>query len=344
MDETTTVVAHAEFPKHYGSDPVRFSGRADALFERHLRFDDVIDPRSADARQTFEAAARSVRDVLSQRWIKTQRTYDQQNPKRIYYLSMEFLIGRSLTNNVTNLMLRPLHRRRSAREQPRLVRPGGAGTRCRARQWRSRAAGRVLPRFDGDDAAPGDGLRAALRVRHVPAVDRERLAARASGQLAAPAGPLGGGSRRSEAVEVKLGCTFEMHRGKMRMVADRPSTLIGIPYDRPVVGFGGKTINSLRLWSAAAQDYFDFEEFSSGDFVGALVGSIAAQTLTRVLYPDDSTEMGQELRFAQEYFLVACSLADLVRRFRRDNHDWNAFPTRSPSSSTIPIPPWRCPS
>jgi starch phosphorylase len=135
-------------------------------------------------------------------------------------------------------------------------------------------------------------------------------------------------ARPSEAVEVKLGCSFEMHRGRMELVAGRPSILIGIPFDRPVVGFGGKTINTLRLWRAAAHDYFDFKEFSGGDFVGALVGRIAASTLTRVLYPDDSTEMGQELRFAQEYFLVACSLADLVRRFRRDNSDWGAFPDK----------------
>ena len=136
-------------------------------------------------------------------------------------------------------------------------------------------------------------------------------------------------ARPSEVVEVKLGCSFEMHRGKMERVAGRPSTLIGVvPFDRPAVGFGGKTINMLRLWKAAAHDYFDFREFSGGDFVGALVGRIAASTLTRVLYPDDSTEMGQELRFTQEYFLVACSLADLVRRFRRDNTDWNAFPDK----------------
>ena len=85
----------------------------------------------------------------------------------------------------------------------------------------------------------------------------------------------------------------------------------------------------MRLWSAAAHDSFDFQEFSTGDFVGALVGGIAAQTLTRVLYPDDSTEMGQGLRFAQEYFLVACSLADLILRFRRDNNDWGALPDKA---------------
>jgi glycogen phosphorylase len=106
-----------------------------------------------------------------------------------------------------------------------------------------------------------------------------------------------------------------MHGGDLQAVPGRPSTLIGVPFDRPIIAYGGKTINSLRLWGAAAHDRFDFQEFSSGHFVGALVGTLAAHTLTRVLYPDDSTELGQALRFAQEYFLVACSLADLVRRF-----------------------------
>ena len=100
----------------------------------------------------------------------------------------------------------------------------------------------------------------------------------------------------------------------MRLPAGLPR-LLGIPFDRPVVGYGGKTINTLRLWAAAAPDYFDFQRFSSGDFVGALAETLTAESLTRVLYPDDSTSMGQGLRFVQEYFLVACSLADLVRRF-----------------------------
>ena len=113
----------------------------------------------------------------------------------------------------------------------------------------------------------------------------------------------------------------------------RPSTLIGIPFDRPVVGYGGNTINTLRLWAAAAPDYFDFQEFSGGDFVGALAETLSAESLTRVLYPDDSTSMGQGLRFVQEYFLVACSLADLVRRFRRTNTDWSTFPGKGRHSA-----------
>ena len=92
--------------------------------------------------------------------------------------------------------------------------------------------------------------------------------------------------------------------------------------------YGGKTINTLRLWGAAAHHYFDFQEFSHGDFVGALLDSLAAHTLTRVLYPDDATRVGQALRFLQEYFLVACSLGDLVRCFRRDNADWGALPDK----------------
>jgi len=100
----------------------------------------------------------------------------------------------------------------------------------------------------------------------------------------------------------------------------------------------------LRLWSANAGDYFDFQAFSHGDFVAALAETLAAESLTRVLYPDDSTTQGQGLRFVQEYFLVACSLADLVRRFRRGNDDWNSLPEKSPSSSTIPTRPSRSPS
>ncbi|MGH7289737.1 MAG: glycogen/starch/alpha-glucan phosphorylase, partial [Myxococcota bacterium] len=133
-------------------------------------------------------------------------------------------------------------------------------------------------------------------------------------------------ARLDECVEVALHCSFEVRAGALQPIPGRPSTLIGIPFDRPVVGYGGKTINTLRLWAAAPRDDFDFAQFSHGDFVGAIAGNLAAESLTRVLYPDDSTAMGQGLRFVQEYFLVACALADLVRRFRRRNDDWSALP------------------
>src|SRR6202034_805253 len=93
--------------RRYGCDAYEFAGSDDALYQRHLAFDNIIDPAAIDPRERFEAFARAVRDVLSQRWLKTKDVYARQNPKRIYYLSMEFLIGRSLANNVTNLLLNP---------------------------------------------------------------------------------------------------------------------------------------------------------------------------------------------------------------------------------------------
>jgi len=88
-----------------------------------------------------------------------------------------------------------------------------------------------------------------------------------------------------------------VQEGDFQVIPDRPSSLIGIPFDRPVVGYGGKTINTLRLWAAAAPDYFDFEKFGTGDFVGALGETLQAESLTRVLYPDDSTTKGRDCAF-----------------------------------------------
>jgi glycogen phosphorylase len=327
MDELIRGGAMPEQPELHDFGSVPFAGRPDALVERHLLSDAVVYPSGAYERQRFEAVARSVRDILAQRWIKTQSTYDRENPKRIYYLSMEFLIGRSLANNIMNLMLHPFIERAAREssldwfglvEQEPDAGLGNGGLGRLAACFLDSMATMQLP-------AMGYGLRyeyGMFRQSIDSGWQREHPDSWLRRQDPWEV------SRRSEAVEVRLGCTFEIHQGNLEIVANRPSTLIGIPYDRPVIGFGGKTINSLRLWSAAATDSFDFQEFSSGDFVGALVGSIAAQTLTRVLYPDDSTEMGQGLRFAQEYFLVACTLADLVRRFRRDNADWGSLPDK----------------
>src|SRR5256885_15859335 len=97
-----------EMLRKYDCGPVQLAGSSDALYERHLMFDNVVDPATIGARERYEAAARSLRDVLAQRWVRTDQTYRQENPKRVYYLSKEFLMGRALANNIMNLLLDPV--------------------------------------------------------------------------------------------------------------------------------------------------------------------------------------------------------------------------------------------
>ena len=120
--------------EQYGCGPIQFTGTGDALYERHLMFDNVVDAAALGPRERYEAVARSVRDVLSQRWLRTEQTYERENPKRIYYLSMEFLIGRSLANNVTNLLLDPLVRQAAEHKGVDWIGllEAGAGRRSRA--------------------------------------------------------------------------------------------------------------------------------------------------------------------------------------------------------------------
>src|SRR5215469_5733353 len=111
MTVSLTLVGSDDLSKlisQYGCGPIKFSGTSEALYERHLLFDNIIDTKHADLRERFEAVSRSVRDILSQRWIRTEQTYDRENPKRIYYISIEFLLGRSLANNLENLLLYPV--------------------------------------------------------------------------------------------------------------------------------------------------------------------------------------------------------------------------------------------
>jgi starch phosphorylase len=320
-----SAAAPDEILEQYQCGPIRFTGTADALYDRHIMFDNVIGSDAAGPRERFEAVARSVRDVLSQRWLRTEQAYGQENPKRVYYLSMEFLLGRSLANNIMNLLLDPVAKRAASEEdldwlamleQEPDAGLGNGGLGRLAACFLDSMATMQLP-------AMGYGLRYEYGIF--------KQAIHDGWQYEQPDNWLRRPdpwevARPQEVVEIKFGCSFEVHGGTLRLVVGRPSSLIGLPFDRPVVGYGGKTINTLRLWAASAPDVFDFQAFSAGEFVSALAGRLSAESLTRVLYPDDSTSMGQGLRFLQEYFLVACSLADLLRRFRRNNSDWDLLP------------------
>src|SRR5215469_2307013 len=320
-------MAIAKTLARYGLHDPSLAGSPDALYERHLTFDNAVGLPAAGARERFEAFASAVRDILSYRWLHTKQVYEKENPKRVYYLSMEFLIGRSLANNITNLLLDPM--------VDQAVQQDGL-------DWRDLVS-------QEPDAGLGNGGLGRLAACFLDSMATMQLPAMGYGlryeygifkqtikdgwQNEQPDNWLRRPdpwevARPQDTVEIKLGCSFEVQGGNLRAVVNRPSSLFGVPFDRPVVGYGGETINTLRLWAAAAPDFFDFQVFSAGEFVSALAERLAAESVTRVLYPDDSTSMGQGLRFVQEYFLVACSLADLVRRFRRNNSEWSALPDK----------------
>jgi starch phosphorylase len=307
---------------------VQFHGDPNALYDRHLVFDYAIDPDLATPRERYEAVARSLRDVLALRWLRTKKTHYRVDPKRVYYLSMEFLIGRSLANNVTNLLTDPEVLRASSDkyvdwyellEQEPDAGLGNGGLGRLAACFVESMATMQLP-----------GMGYGLRYEY--GIFRQFI--RDGWQSEQPDNWLRRPDpwevvRLDHIVEVKLNCSFQVRGGHLVPVPGRPSTLLGIPFDRPVIGYGAATINTLRLWSATASDDFHLSEFSHGDFMGAVTESVAAESITRVLYPDDSTVFGQELRFLQEYFLCACSIRDLVRRFRATQQDWSELPNKA---------------
>jgi starch phosphorylase len=297
-------------------------------YDRHLVFDHVVSLEDASQRERFEAVARSLRDLLTQRWLLTQKTYDTENPKRVYYLSMEYLLGRALINNIVNLGAEqfvrddlqsdPLQDWTAVIETEPDAGLGNGGLGRLAACFIDSLATLEIP-------AMGYGLRYEYGIFRQVIRDGEQVE-QPDHWLAQP--DPWEVARPRETVQVPIGCSFYLENGTLCAAAGYPTHLLGVPYDRPVVGFGGSTINTLRLWGAASPDFFDFGEFSSGDFVGAIVERVMAETVTRVLYPDDSTLAGQALRFVQEYFLVCCSLADIVARFRHTNPDWRTLPDK----------------
>jgi starch phosphorylase len=325
--KTTNQLTPKELLERYGCGPIKFFGGEDALYERHLTFDQVIDIRAASARDKFEAIAYSIRDVLSQRWLATERTYRERNAKRVYYLSLEFLMGRALANNITNLLLDPVWKHFCEKHQ---IDPVELAEQEPDAGLGNGGLGRLAACFLDSMATLGiPGIGSGLRYEY--GIFKQTI--RDGWQFEQPDRWLARPdpwevARPEETVEVRLACSFEIRAGALHIVRNRPSTLIGIPYDRPVIGYGGRNINTLRLWAASTPHYFDFQQFSSGDFVGALAETLTGETLTRVLYPDDSTSAGKGLRFLQQYFLVACSLADAIRRFRAAGNEWRALPDK----------------
>ena len=265
--------------KQYECGPVPFPANPSAAYERHLVFDHVVEP---DGRQPARAvrgagpvAPRPARPALAEDPADLRPREPQAGLLPVDGVPHRPVAGQQ-HHQPAGRAARPA--RPCEREGLDLARAGRAGAGRRPGQRRPGPAGRLLHRLAGHAADPGDRLRPALRVRHLPPGD-PATAARSSSPTTGCAGPTRGrSSGPRETVEVprqlrRSSCTAAA-RGS---IPNRPTVLLGIPYDRPVVGYGGKTINTLRLWGAAAPDYFDFGEFSRGDFVGAVHDKVAGR-------------------------------------------------------------------
>ena len=324
-------MAKTSTPKKTGKTTGQSSaqdGQVAATYDQHLLFDHVVSAEGASQRERFEAVSRSLRDLLAERWLLTQQTYDSTNPKRVYYLSMEFLIGRTLVNNIINLGVEklvdddlqsdPRHDWKEMVESEPDAGLGNGGLGRLAACFVESLATLRIP-------AVGYGLRYEYGIFR-QAIEKGFQVEHSDRWLAQP--DPWEVIRPAEAVQVPVACSFRLENGVLRAIPGHASQLLAVPCDRPVVGYGGGTINTLRLWKAESPEFFDFGEFSSGDFVGAITDRALAETVTRVLYPDDSTLAGQALRFVQEYFLVASSLADIVARFLRAKNEWRLLPEK----------------
>jgi len=298
-------------------------------FAWHLRYTLSKDQALATERDCYTALANAVRDRLVERWIATQKSYHGQNVKRVYYLSLEFLIGRLLGNNVINLRMEDSCREaleeigldwNTLRDYEMDAGLGNGGL------------GRLAAGFlDSMSTLQIPGMGYGLRYDY--GIFKQRIINGA--QVEEPDHWLKNGypwevARPEYARTVNFGGHVESVRAngwsEWRWIDAKP--VVGVPYDLPIVGYGGKVVNTLRLWSAQADDAFNFDEFNRGSYVEAVENKVLAENITKVLYPNDNVLEGKELRLRQQYFFVSCSVQDIVRRFKDGNDDWNTFPDK----------------
>jgi starch phosphorylase len=299
-------------------------------FEHHLRRTLAKDRYTATTRDRYYAFALAVRDRLIERWIATQQTHHNRRVKRLYYLSLEFLIGRSLEHNVMNLLLEDACRQAVSHvgldwddllEQEVDAGLGNGGLGRLAACFQDSLATLDLPSF-------GYGLRYDFGIFNQRIVNGY--------QVEVPDEWLKLGypweiSHPEYSFPVQFEGRVESRPGpngsEWRWVDTKP--VVGMPYDLPMVGYGGHTVNTLRLWSAKAAAEFDLDDFNRGSYVDAVANKVLAENLTKVLYPNDNVFEGKELRLKQQYFFVSCSIQDILRRFKTDDKNWEDFPRKA---------------
>lgn len=302
-------------------------------FNRHLHFTLVKDRNVATPRDYYFALAHTVRDHLTSRWIRTQQYYYEKDPKRVYYLSLEYYVGRSLTNTMVNLGIQSevdealYQLGLDIEDLEDLEQDAGLG---------NGGLGRLAACFL--DSMASLGLAAyGYGLRYDYGIFTQSISQ--GWQVEEPDDWLRFGNPWEKArPEYTLPVHFygrTVKEGNLTKWVDT-QVIYAMPYDSPVPGYGNNTVNTMRLWSAKAPTSFNLRFFNDGDYIQAVCDRNHAENITRVLYPNDNVTEGKDLRLKQEYFLCAATLQDIIRRFKTSKfgcreeirHDFNTFPDK----------------
>jgi len=321
-------------PGGSGAPPSRVGMEAGA-FRRsvldHLLFTCARQPGEASPEDVYRALAHTVRDRLVHRWLATQRTYEERDAKRAYYLSSEFLTGRSLGLCLLNLGLyesaEVLAAERGLDLEQVLDQEGDPGLG-------NGGLGRLAACFM-DSLATLELPAMGYGIRYDFGIFRQRI--EDGHQVEMHDDWLHRGNpwelpRMEDALIVRLGGRTETRTdvdGRLRVDWLEARTILGVPHDSFIVGHRTDTVNTLRLWAARATRDFDLRVFNEGDYRRAVEEKIDSENISKVLYPNDQTEEGKALRLKQQYFFVACSIGDIVRRFKRRHTSFGLLPKRA---------------
>ncbi|KAI6657745.1 Glycogen phosphorylase, liver form [Oopsacas minuta] len=280
-------------------------------FNQHLHLRLMKDRTVSTNHDYYTAIANAVRDKLAEKWIKTQQHYYQENPKRVYYLSMEFLMGRTLTNTMVNLQM-------SSIVEEALFQLGLDIEQIEDEENDAGLGNGGLGRLAAcflDSMATLGVAGYGYGIRYEYGIFSQKIDN--GWQVEHPEDWLKFGnpweqSRPEKAYEVQFYGRTDGESWKDAQI------VLAIPYDTPIPGYATKTCNSLRLWSASSPKEFDLSYFNHGDYVKAVLDRNTAENITKVLYPNDNFFEGKELRLKQEYFMVSATMQDILRRFKQN--------------------------
>ena len=299
-------------------------------YEEHLKYTLAKDEYSQTEWDKYRSVVLAILDRLHHRSIETQQAYYRENAKRVYYISMEFLIGRMLDNALINLGIQDEVRDALAeiginydelREVENDAALGNGGLGRLAACFLDSMATLGIPGY-------GYGIRYDYGIFYQKIID--------GFQVERPDMWLRFGNpwdivRPKTMYPVNFfgnSVPYNDEKGNLRFRWENTHTVMAVAYDMPVPGYKNDIVNTLRLWKAASSKSLDLSSFNQGEYINAVRDMQLHENISRVLYPNDKVFVGQELRLKQEYFLVASTLQDIIRRFKKINTDWNTFPDK----------------